>query len=142
MAYRKNVKRIDPRYFLHETVGRGSWPSSDKEAANFDQETRITAIQGAAQEVQKIAIAAQKEAQNWGKDLKSIWPELIDLFEDLKYGMHPADGGWFRLSETFPAAIDSADRAGMKISAAKIAKQHFKRAWEQLQSAVSGQPAG
>ena len=24
MARRKNVKRIDPRYFLHETVNRGT----------------------------------------------------------------------------------------------------------------------
>jgi hypothetical protein len=41
MARRKNVKRIDPRYFLHETVDRGEEPpepprDNSKEVAKPD----------------------------------------------------------------------------------------------------------
>jgi hypothetical protein len=36
MARRKNVKRIDPRYFLHETVNRNDDSSTLEEAADPD----------------------------------------------------------------------------------------------------------
>jgi hypothetical protein len=43
MAYRKNVKRIDPRYFLDETVNRGEEPpETTKDKSEETSDPRAT----------------------------------------------------------------------------------------------------
>jgi len=44
MAHRKNTKRIDPRYFLHETVNRGEEVEEAIDWEKYDREKKAAAL--------------------------------------------------------------------------------------------------
>jgi len=80
MARRKNVKRIDPRYFLDETVNRGDAPTL--------QEDRGDHIRGIGEKIERLedeigrAEASLEEAERLATDPSSeelTFQNLMDL---------------------------------------------------------------
>ena len=67
MAYRKNVKRIDPRYFLHETVNRNDDGSAIEEDQAIFAPNHYCVHHGGVQHEGKIKMA---EAINHNFDRK------------------------------------------------------------------------
>jgi len=82
MARRKNVKRIDPRYFLHETVARGE---GIKEGAEDDiaavieyavqkaAETGISLDRMPSEEVEQIFTDIQDEKTYADRDVEAAY---------------------------------------------------------------------
>jgi len=89
MARRKNVKRIDPRYFLNETVDRNADGSALEEAefqdtgyGEEDIEINRAAASGGFEEMQAqqkildaVVAAAVEAVGDWIDDEDSDWPQ-------------------------------------------------------------------
>jgi hypothetical protein len=73
MARRKNVKRIDPRYFLHETVNRLSEAEGETPQ---DVATRISNIPGS---MKFGAIDDFRYMKDGSDEMASYYPHVQDL---------------------------------------------------------------
>ena len=62
MARRKNVKRIDPRYFLHETVNRNDDGSAMAECGEMEPEGPMDIRQLSPEEAFAAGLAAARDA--------------------------------------------------------------------------------
>jgi len=62
MAYRKNTKRIDPRYFLHETVNRNDDGSVSEGCGEMEPEGPMDISQLSPEEAFAAGLAAARDA--------------------------------------------------------------------------------
>ena len=91
MARRKNVKRIDPRYFLHETVNRGEEgtpPLQEREgetaeevAMRFKSMPIPMLVQAAVQDMRNMADGSTEMASHYPhvQDLAAFAQEVLEL---------------------------------------------------------------
>ena len=141
MARRKNVKRIDPRYFLHETVNRnddGSRNEDELEEGFFDAVGNLAARSGAFGEEdqrsefwrRKGAEAAEGVIDRAATHAKNLHPTakkkiLRQLKKDFIKGNYKSDLGVIRRKAAF--AVKQADWAkGDELSAKASARAQEK----------------
>jgi hypothetical protein len=111
MARRKNVKRIDPRYFLHETVNRGEAVSPLEEGPDLESLTALAQRAGEGDPAaQDELIIKASEALGWSeKRLRALsgrykpakWVEIAKRISDPE-AMAKIDADKLRAARTVP----------------------------------------
>ena len=85
MARRKNVKRIDPRYFLNETVLREAEGETAEEVAmRFKSMPIPMLVQAAVQDMRNMADGSTEMASHYPhvQDLAAFAQEVLELMSE------------------------------------------------------------